>query len=424
VQLKKKRIRGALATASCTLLGLSNAASAEEPWQFDSAVLFYSETDRVQAVEPVVTGRKNFGDDHWLNLKMVVDVLTGASANGATASGVAQTFTRPSGKGTYTAAEGETPLDDTFKDTRVALSASWEQPYTRLTKVTYGANFSAEYDFRSLSGNVSVAHDMNKRNTTLSAGISVESDQITPEGGIPTPFAEMVAAGNTTPREGDSETRSVIDLLTGVTQVVNRRMLMQFNYGISSSSGYMTDPFKIISVIDGTTGTNTAGTQGLPYQYFYEKRPDSRTKQSLFWQSKYHLSKDVVDISYRYVWDDWGITSHTLEGTYRWKLKGSHYLEPHVRFYQQGEADFYRHSLVEGEALPEYASADYRLGEFTGITLGLKYGMKISGNDASLRVEYYNQSGDSSPNDAIGAQKNQDLFPDINAMLLQLRYTF
>lgn len=414
---KKKAIRGALTTASCTLLGLTNVAQAENaPWQFDAGVLYYSETDRVQALEPVVTGKKDFGDDRWLNLKLVVDLLTGASPNGATPTNAPQTFTRPSGKGSYTIDANETPLDDTFRDTRVAVSGSWEQPLGERMKGSFGASFSTEHDFLSMGASASLAYDMNKRNTTLSAGVSFESDTITPEGGIPTPFASMASAGSTQPRDASEDTRTLVDLLFGVTQVINRNMLMQVNYGISTSSGYHTDPYKILSVVDGTTGATT--------DYVYEHRPDSRNKQSLYWQMKYHLTEDIIDVSYRYLWDDWGVTSHTIDATYRWDLGGAKYLEPHVRYYQQSAADFYRLFLIDGAPLPAEASADYRLAEFTGITLGLKYGMQIKGHDTSLRLEYLAQTGDSSPSEAIGVLQDQDLYPDLKAVMLQFRYAF
>jgi len=43
---------------------------------------------------------------------------------------------------------------------------------------------------------------------------------------------------------------------------------------------------------------------------------------------KYHLNKDIVDLSYRYMWDDWGISSHTFNMRYRWMLGNKHYLFP------------------------------------------------------------------------------------------------
>jgi hypothetical protein len=96
----------------------------------------------------------------------------------------------------------------------------------------------------------------------------------------------------------------------------------------------------------------------------------------------------VLDASYRYMTDDWEIDSHTVDLRLRWPLGESSYIEPHLRFYTQSEADFYTISLVDGVELPRFASADYRLGNFDAITAGLKYGWRTrNGNEMSIRAE-------------------------------------
>jgi len=422
--MNNKKIRGALTVATCSLLGLNSSVADEGDLEIDSAVLYYSETDRVTAIEPVINVKRHFGDEKALNLKLVIDALTGASATGATPSDQVQTFTRPSGNGSYTTSSGETPLDDTFKDTRVALSAQWEQPIGRDYKISVGSNVSTEYDYFSLGINGSLSRYFNNRNTTLTAGLSYANDSIEPEGDIPLEFASMaINTGqarfddefNATRRGGD-ESKTTTDFLLGVTQVINRRTLMQFNYSYGNSDGYLTDPFKILSVV---------GSDGRSMDYVYESRPDSRTKQSLYWQTKYHFNQDIVDISYRYMWDDWDITSHTFDLRYRWKLDNKHYLEPHFRYYMQSNADFYQRFLLDGQPLPGHASADYRLGELTGITFGLKYGMTLNNDhEMSLRLEYYQQSGEANADNAPGILSQQELFPDVDAVIFQFSYSF
>ncbi|MFQ5588944.1 MAG: DUF3570 domain-containing protein [Nitrospiria bacterium] len=417
---KTRRLKSKLAAATLSLFGAATAASAGEfeGWDIDTSILFYQESDnRVTAFEPVINARKEFAGDRFANFKLVVDALTGATPNGATPSDVPQTFTRPSGNGEYTIAPGETPLDDTFIDTRVALSGSWTQPLDRLTKATVGANVSVEFDFKSIGLNGSVSRDFNQRNTTLTFGLAGEFDTIEPHGGVPTPFGVMAPAGTPQPRDGQSDSRTVIDAIAGVTQVVNRQTLMQLNYSLSQSSGYHTDPFKLISRVDGGTGSTV--------DYVFENRPDNRMKHSLYWLTRYHLSRDIIGASYRFFTDDWGILSHTLDLTYRWKLMPKHFLEPHVRYYQQSEADFYRVGVTNGAPLPAEASADYRLAEFKAITVGFTYGWDFRDESSLLvRLEYYMQDGNSSHDTAIGLQKNQDLFPDLQATIIQIQYAF
>jgi hypothetical protein len=64
----------------------------------DTAVLYYKENNgRVQAAEPIVNLKKDYGDERVLNLKVTLDSLTGASPNGATSSSHSTNFYRPFG---------------------------------------------------------------------------------------------------------------------------------------------------------------------------------------------------------------------------------------------------------------------------------------------------------------------------------------
>ncbi|MFK8051285.1 MAG: DUF3570 domain-containing protein [Halioglobus sp.] len=413
---KKGKITALLASATCSLIGGNTNAAEDRGWQIDSAVLLYSEKDRVDVVEPVVSATKTFDDDSILNLKLVADSLTGASPSGATPSDVPQTFTRPSGKGSYVTPAGEVPLDDTFKDSRTEFRVQYEYPLSRQMRISGGLAYSKEYDYTSAVANVGIARDFFEKNTTVSLALAYANDTIDPEGGVPIPFASMAAPGPDQPRQGTEEDKTVTDFVLGLTQVINRQTVMQFNYGYSNADGYLTDPFKIVSVVDGTSGATL--------DYVFENRPDTRVKQNLYWKTKHALDNgDVIDFSYRYLWDDWEVSSHTLDLRYRWIISDKHYLEPHVRYYVQEEAEFYAHNLVDGQVLPSDVSADPRLGAFDGITYGFKYGYRITPKqEVSLRLEYYEQNGDTVGN-PIGIQNNFDLFPDLEAVIVQFGYT-
>ena len=133
------QLNSPLNAAALALLGLSQASAAADAvpgWSFDTSTLVYSEADgRVQAAEPRVRATRTWDSGRSASLGLTLDTLTGASPNGATPSSAPQTFTTPSGNGSYTIAAGETPLDDTFRDTRIALDASFSTPLgTRNTR--------------------------------------------------------------------------------------------------------------------------------------------------------------------------------------------------------------------------------------------------------------------------------------------------
>ncbi|MFK7732573.1 MAG: DUF3570 domain-containing protein [Pseudomonadales bacterium] len=430
----KKNIRVALATASCALVQPMAVQAEDEhtigDWDIGAALLFYNEPDRVQAIEPVVTARKHIDTDEWLNLKLTVDSLTGSSGSGAVPTSRPQTFTNPSGDGRYTIGANETPLDDTFLDTRVALNASWEKPIAADTTMVLGGNVSKEYDYFSVALSSTFARDFRAGNTTVLAGLAAEFDQADPVGGVPIPFGEMAEQDGAQPRGASSDDKIVIDAVLGVTQIIDENSLFQLNYSVSQSDGYLTDPYKIISVVDATTGIplfRNANSPDLPVAVF-ENRPDTRLKHSLYGQYKRFLSGDVMDISYRFMTDDWGIDSHTIDARYRWKLSDSTHLTPHIRVYQQSAADFYQRFYISGDQptagdANAYGTSDYRLGEFTAYTIGLEYGMELARSSWSVAVEYYLQSGDE-PAGKFGELLNQELYPDVDAMMLRLIYDF
>lgn len=422
-----------LAAATCTLLGTTAAlpvAAGEEPlWEFDTALLYYGESDeRVQDLSLNLLARRLFADDKVLSLGLVYDSLTGASPSGAIPQDEVQTFTRPSGDAVYSVAPGELPLDDTFLDTRYALTAGWQQPIGRLYTGSAGISFSTEYDYTHMGLNFGLSRDFNKRNTTVSLGAAIARDELDPVGGTPLPLAVMGGLGDLSSRGAATEDKDVLDLLVGVTQVINENFLVQINYSLSDSSGYLNDPYKILSVVDPVTGNGIPrppgpGTGPL-HEYRFESRPESRTKHSLYAQGKYYMAGKVLDMSWRYMTDDWGIDSHTLDATFRWPFGESSWLEPHLRLYTQTEADFYRASLAAGE-LPAFASADYRLAAFDAITAGLKYGWRTaSGNEFAVRLEYYRQDGEIAPGRLFGAQTSDALYPGLDAVILNVSYGF
>lgn len=422
-------IKSKLAVASCALLQAGTQTAQAEAdagdWDIDTAFLYYSEADsRVSVFEPVITAEKEINEDEFLKFKVVYDVLTGSTPYGAIATKSAQTFTKPSGNSNYTTPANEQPLNSSFRDTRIAFGADWTLPIDRLKRVTLGGNFSNEFDYNSLAASATYAQDSSDRNRTYTVGLGYTSDEWDPVGGK-NPELEFMIDGNFDQgNKGGTDTKTTTDIMLGLTQVINRSTIMQFNLGISDSSGYLTDPYRFISVLDanGLPTVDDGTANAFPYRY--EKRPDTRTRNTFFWRTATHLTEDVINFSYRYFTDDWGVNSHTLDFRYRYELGGNHYLQPHIRYYSQSAADFFVNYLNAGEALPDYASADYRLSEFVGTTFGLKYGMVMDNNsEFTIRLEAMNQTYTVS-DPVLPEQQGLDIAPDLNALIFQMGYNF
>jgi hypothetical protein len=432
----RESIRGALALATCSLLapGTSQAAgTALNEWDFDSAVLFYSEQDRVDVVEPAFVARKDLGNDEFVTVRGVFDSMTGASPNGATITDEVQTFTGASGSKTYTVDANQLPTVE-FTDARIGLGLDWDKPVSATSHRIAGINGSVESDYLSFGGSYTRLWDVNNKHTTWMSGVGGSLDIVSPTGGAPTALqrlSEVPSGGEGGDGEGEDEeededgeggeddlfngeNKYVLDAVVGVTQVLSPRSLLQFNYTLSYRDGYLNDPYKLVSLID-------AG--GATTDYLYESRPDKRFANIFYLKWVYHLPEDVFRVSYRYFTDDWGVRSHTVDLSYRFELGSGFFLSPHGRQYTQTAADFYRHSLPAAEPLPEHVSADYRLAEMDGTTVGLKLGRAPDeDSEWSLLVERMAQTGDSHPADAVGIQNNFDLYPDLDAVIIQLNY--
>jgi uncharacterized protein DUF3570 len=422
---KAKLLRKRAAAAACTLLGIPSAkatadlsaeASAKaDRWTLDTSYMHYSEAERITVNEPQVAARRDFSDNRSLNILVTVDTISGATPLGtlpATANTAPNTVTSASGRGTNPII-GKIPLSN-MTDTRYAVDTSWQQPVGSAYTGVIGADASKESDYISLGANSKLARDFNEKNTTVSLGLAPEFDISNPNGGMPIPYATLYAPGSI---DGTRDTKWLASALAGITQVVNRRTLMQFNYGLTYEHGYLTDPYKLLSIVNA---------QGDPLWAVYESRPEKRTEHSFYWLTRYNIwDEDVLGLSFRYYTDDWGIRSQTLDFTFHRQSNDHFYWEPHVRYYTQTAADFFRAGLLVGAPLPAFSSADLRLAQFDAVTFGVRFGYTLrDGSLLVVRAEYYTQTGESHPSTAIGAQAGYDLFPTLYASILQVDYHF
>jgi hypothetical protein len=425
-------LRAGLMAAACALL--SPATRAQVPvagestgTQIDTGLLYYQEDKgRVRSVDAIVKLTHDFGDERLLGVQLAVDSLSGGSPNGAIASHSVQTFATPSsglqsggGGGEddedeghpYTVAAGRQPLVAGFKDLRVAADLSWSQPLGVGNRLSVGGHLSKEYDFLSVSANGSFSHDFNNKNTTLGLGLSTEFDQIKAVGGTPVPGSDYALQSKTR----GNETKKVYGAQLGLTQVLARNWITQLNLSVDRGSGYLGDPYKILSRVDGT---------GNLLGYQYESRPDSHTRRSVYLGNKVALGRSVLDLSLRLGTDDWGIGSKTAEMHYRIPLRGRMYIEPQLRWYQQDAADFYRLYLTSADPVTSRMSADPRLGAFTAKTVGLKLGIpRSNGDEIGLRLEAYQQDPKQQYSN-LAALNGLDLNPRLRAMVLQFDWRF
>lgn len=414
MQLTPGSVRARLSTAAVLLLSSGVPAAAAEggaTTRIEAGGLLYGEASRANVVEPTVRVTRIGADGQTLSAGVALDVITGASPTGAMPAGRVQTTTTPSGNLKTTPADA-IPTN-AFHDVRGELDLEWSRPVLPLLTTTLGTHFSREKDYQSLGTSGKAALDLFQRLLTVTVGGGYSRDAVMPEGGTHAGLDDGGTVVSTS-----AQRKEVGEGVLGLSRVLTRRWLVGVSASRTSERGYLTEPYKVVSLVDPVTGMTTGSVT--------EKRPGARERRALMGSSVYHFTDDVLYASYRWYRDDWGVRSHTLDLKYRRELANESFLQPHVRFYTQTQADFFHFGLRDGDALPAYASSDFRLGPLRSATLGATYGFRSPigpGGEITVRAEYLVQWGAGHPASAIGVQKSYDLFPAESIGSLVIGYT-
>jgi hypothetical protein len=299
-----------------------------------------------------------------------------------------------------------------FEDRRIGFDGQYHQPLGKVLAADLGLHTSREKDYQSLGLDARLSADLWHHSVTLTAGAGYDDDSVFPTGGTPLPLSDGTIVSD------GKNAKHVSTLLAGVSRVLTRRWMMSLDATRTDESGYLTEPYKVISLLDPITG--------IPQGQLTDGRPEARTRNSLLLSSAYHFDHDIAYTSYRYYWDDWGVGSNTVDFSYRHRLsQEGWYLEPHLRLYHQSAADFFTAGIPTSVAPPDFATSDYRLGNLTTVTLGATFAFRLGDRPATwtVRPELIQQFGDSSPPGAIGVQRSFDLGPTINTFTVVIGHT-
>jgi len=444
MQLKQpKSIRQQLTIATSSLLVAaplqSLAANSSDNSDFEnilleSSQLYYAEQERVNVFKSQVLVTGSITDESILTANFVFDTMSGSSPNGRIYSGNVTTSGGNSNTVAVTTASGfsfnansnQAGADKSwltaFDDIRTAYGLEWETELTQFTKAVLTGNVSIENDYDSYGTSGTFLWDFNQRRSTLSMAVGFSDDTIRPDAGIPEGLEEVWCGSTAIALDWlssceatspffypDPADKKVVDYLVGLTQVWNRSTIFQANYSMGVESGYLTDPYKQVSVVDPSQGNKEIAI-------LYEKRPESRITQSIFFKAMNVVSDSVAaHMSYRFFWDDWDVNAHTVDGKIRFDVSSRSYFQPHVRVSFQSAA-FFSQAYIESDTKtdnpfadkPDYISADHRLSEQGTITAGIKYGRTL-GKDGKfgIRVEQMHQ------------KYKANLLPDMKVWIVQ-----
>lgn len=227
--------------------------------------------------------------------------------------------------------------------------------YFNRMAIGVGGAASSERDYLSRAASLDVRVFSDDRNRTYAFGIGGENDRIDSVNGI--------AVG---------QRRHTVDVLLGVTQVLSAQAIIQSNLAYSAGHGYYSDPYKLL-----------------------DTRPDRR--RTLAWLTRYHQHLPGIDatvkVSYRYLHDSFGSTSHTAEIAWVQPVPRGFTVTPSLRYATQSAADFYFDPPFPAGHVPgALYTADTRLAAFGAITPGLKLAADLGGGwSADVKLEVYRQ---------------------------------
>ena len=338
-------------SASASVLPTGAAVGVRSLW-------YREDGNRMKVTEPVVWLKTPVGEQWEIGGSATVDMVSGASPiiTSNTTGQPAQIYTGAS-----------------IWDRRKAYDANVTRKYGELNENTVGVSFarSDEKDYESKAYGVNATFDFNERNTTLALGLGSRNDRV------------MSVTDKTLDRARDAK-----EFLVGVTQIIDRRTLVQSNLVYTKLTGYLNDPYKItFSLYRDGLSPRVASVR--------DSRPESRTQIAWLTRGKRALTgvDAVVSAEYRFYRDDWGIRSHTLAGSWLQTVSETWQVEGGLRYYSQSQADFYRREITQ-RPIPTISSSDQRLAGFGALEPSIKVIAKLNDHlSLDLSFSRYMQRG-------------------------------
>ena len=148
----------------------------------------------------------------------------------------------------------------------------------------------------------------------------------------------------------------------GLTQILTRNLLANFNYEILTDQGFLANPYREIRY---------ASPGGVGFTLAPQIYPETRTSNAASVLLKYYLPwHAALTGSYRFYHDTWDVTGHTLEADYTWPLWKGWVFDASLRYYTQTHASFYS-DLFPYANYSNFMARDRELASFDSWTPGI-----------------------------------------------------
>ncbi len=185
-------------------------------------------------------------------------------------------------------------------------------------------------------------------------------------GGMTTLSLEAGFGDDTVGRNGDDSFTAGVkryNYKLGWTQVLSSSWIAALNMQVDLDEGFLNNPYRSVRYRDNTAP--------LGYSYQSEVYPDTRNALAISLVNKVYLPyRAALSFNLRHYQDSWDIRALDAELEYVHPLNADWTLEAKLRWYAQGQAEFYR-DLFDFANQQNFMARDKELSEFSNITLGL-----------------------------------------------------
>ncbi len=334
MSLPTSRLRFArLCRGACLLCFLICGALTNVAHADDVATSLYirTDSDRTTVVSPHARVGKTLDETTELDVTYAADIWTSASIDIRTSASV-----RP------------------VTEQRDEIDLSLRKEFSDI-KLNGAYRFSTEHDYSSHGLTLGGSYDFADNAATLDLSLHAIADTVG-QSGDPK-FARAL---------------TTIDTRLSFTQVIDPQTIVQGTYELAYNNGYQASPYRFV-VIGGSGFGCVGALRCIP-----EHVPDTRTRHALAILLRRALSDDVsAGLTYRYYFDQWGLSSHTVLAELGWDVADDTLLALRYRFYTQGRVNFYRARYATMPNVGDFTTRDRELSPMGFNRIGLELEKKL-----------------------------------------------
>ncbi len=363
----------ALITASLTMvccLVLAPQLNTQNVPEDELQIIFngYFDSFHVNVLYPSISLTKRVSGSLSINGRYVVDAVSAASMKSRfDVDGISSATHRDHGG-------SESSPDELRHEFNVGLTQ-------KLGKGTVSVNgiYSTEHDYTSTTLTGRINYPFAKNNTTIGLGVVKSWDKVFPQ------------------TRNWKKDKDVLTLSASITQVLGRKMIAQADFSYTDMSGMLTDVYQVVTIIY---------PDQLAAIHYEPVHPSERERKAVGLRFKNLIAPlTSLELGYRYYWDTWDITSHTISGKLQKMFAARRLtLGLALRYYTQTRASFFKPTYMVPEPL---MSVDSKLDSGQSWDAGLSahingrlfgkgfFGMKRENMDLTLNLNIYHRRTDS-----------------------------